>query len=193
MSATTRAAWWCGLLPLIVGCAVFAAWVITRAEVLFAIGLCVVISGTSLALFGMGLLGMNLWRARRDDAARETIWRQSRAPGLLLLANFPIAAMLTVAAVAIETCYTIEFANATAAPVTAIRVTGRHHDLAIADLAPGATARRWMWIRNDDALYIEFAAPDQHQQLLDDYVTPSLGGSVRVTWQDDGTVSVAHR
>jgi hypothetical protein len=101
---------WCGGLPLVVGTAIFVLWLATDYPVLQRLGLLTTMGGTLLVLVGATCLVLDTGRSKPSDTRRRRTWKRAGA-ALLLVINFPVAAVMVGAAVAIETSVSITVIN----------------------------------------------------------------------------------
>jgi hypothetical protein len=184
----------CGALPLVVGVSIFVLWVLTRWDGLMIAGLATVCVG--LVLFAMGVIALAaacLEAARAPEAPGRRAWLVVFGGGGLLLSNFLVAGAILVAVSRIESCYTVVVRNATAAELTHVRVAGAGSGSSFGTLAPGESARRWLWFRGEGILELRATGgAGERTHIVDGYVGV-FGGRAEVTLNADGTATVDHR
>jgi hypothetical protein len=102
----------CGLLPIITGTLVFIAWWITRDPALGAVGVATIVWG--LALFFVGCVSLVIY-IRKAQIARFENWRfKALVAGLILIANFPLAAGYIAVAIYLDSVHTVSVENLSA-------------------------------------------------------------------------------
>jgi hypothetical protein len=130
--------------------------------------------------------------ARSEDvSARERRTLAWKCTALLLL-NFPAAAGIIWSVIGVATHYTVVVVNASQEPLDDVRIVGGGCDVGFDSIPPGAAARRSFWIQREDTL--RFRASRQRGQIedvVDPYVTRSLGGHATVTVDRNGGVATA--
>ncbi len=192
MSRAYRVALICGAFPLFVGISIFMLWLITRWDWLMGAGLFALWGGIAIFLIGVLALARFYWLASRvPNLPRRRLRRSTLACAGLLLLNFPVACGISVAAIAIETRYTVVIHNASRQPLENARVFGGGCDAFVGSIPPGGTVQGSFWIQHDGQL--EFRALSgtiSHTKTINSYVTPNTGGHTIVTINRDGTISV---
>lgn len=186
-----RAAVFCWALPLFSGTVVFIAWLATRATWLQRAGLLTIVLGTLLFVGGVVSLGMfyqGLCRAAPDLA--RTWSKRCRVLALLLIANFPIAIGITIAAVAEETKYTVVVRNTGSVPVDRFVLSGPVFQRDLGPIAPGGSVRHAFYVAGDGQLtFTAVQGGTTFGGTIDGYVTNGVGGDKEVTIQN-GTSTV---
>lgn len=87
-----KAAKFCALIPLVLGCADFIAWIFTRSDNLAVSGLGIIALGVLLSLAGCCcLLGYFLSLAPHEPNLFSTFFRRAWVAILLLAINYPAA------------------------------------------------------------------------------------------------------
>ena len=182
----------CGAAPLLVGTAIFVAWLVTRRDWLMLAGAVVLYGGAALVATGVVALALSLWSATRTpDAPIRRIRVSALSCGGLLLANILAAGCILWAGIAIATRYTVVVINASQQRLDSVRVFGGGCDASYGSLLPGATARRSFWIRQDGTLVLHASEDkDTLEQTIDDYVTGNSGGYLKITVQPELTLSI---
>jgi hypothetical protein len=172
----------------------FLLWLITRHDSLLVAGLWTICGGLLLFTIGAGALAQFCSLAfRTPDLPRRRLWLSTLGGAALLLANFPVAAGLIAAAIAIETRYTVRVRNASQQPLSGVRVVGGGCDADFGTVAPGTVVRRSFWIQLDGELeFHAVSGATAHTETIDDYVTDGDGGDTTVTIDPDGTISISH-
>jgi len=115
-----RAALLCGLLPMLLGTAIFAAWLVTDHGSLEIAGLLLIYGG--ILLLGAGLVSLRLYlsHARRGGIAgrRPAVWALA-----LLLANLPLCAAYVFIAFAMESAHHVTLVNRASKSIEALVLT----------------------------------------------------------------------
>jgi hypothetical protein len=182
----------CGAAPLVLGTAIFIAWLVTRRDWLTIAGFALLYCGLVVFAAGVIALARFCWVALRTPGIpRRAVWLSTFGCAALLLANFPVAGGIIWAANTIATRYTVVVHNASSQRLDGVRVFGGGCDASYGSIPPGGTARRSFWIRQGGVL--DFRASSGNNALggtIDDYLT-RYGGHRTVTVQADQTISIA--
>jgi hypothetical protein len=190
-----RAAIFCGAAPLLTGTAIFLLWTITRWRALMDAGLWVIVAGVGLSVTGCIALIAYIVFARRDPSLpRRTIWMRGTRAAFLLLANYPVAAVILSAAIAIETRYTVTIHNHSSHPIEQARIEGGGVTVSFGAVAPGASVRRTFHFQDDGTL--EFSGVYQGRivgRQIESYVTSGLGGDTEIALDESGRLRVDRR
>ncbi len=187
MNRSYRVALICGAFPLLIGISIFTFWLITRWSWLELAGIYTLYGGAAIFLVGVFALARYCWLAfRTPNIPRRHLWFSTLACAGLLLLNFPVAGGITVAAIAIETRYTVVVHNASDQSLESVRVFGGGCDEPFGTIPPGGIVRQSFWIEHDGEL--KFSAIS-YAKIIDGYVTHGSGGHTTVTINSDGTIS----
>jgi hypothetical protein len=185
----------CGGVPLVVGTAIFVAWLFTRADWLEIAGFITIFAGIGAVGIGTICLVVYIersWRSREIER-RRLVW-QAVGTGALLLANFPAAAGAVVGAELIETCYTVTFTNQSDVTLESARVQGGGVNVSLGDVAPGATVKISFWVGQDGELVLTGKhGAAKVEATVEGYVTNGLGGDMIVVLDANGSVTVKDR
>lgn len=115
-----RAAIACGLFPILVGTAIFAAWLHTDLDALEIAGLLVIYCG--IAVFAVGIVSLLIFVARARTGGIAHRKRTTLALTVLLL-NFPLCAAYLSIAYAMESAHAITAVNRAAISIEALTLT----------------------------------------------------------------------
>lgn len=179
----------CGVVPLLLGTALFLSWLFTEAmwwerAWLWGIGL-----GIVCVLTGAVFLGRHLSR-QRPAAPRD--WFLPGLAAVTLLLNIPVAALYLSAAVTILTRYTVEVQNHTTQPVDSFLVSGA--GLSGVELGPvpgGQGTRRHLRFDSQGKLtFMARQGVQEHQGVLEASASPDSGGGKIAILQANGTWDV---
>jgi hypothetical protein len=184
----------CGALPLLTGISIFVLWVITKKPWLTEAGLYTLSGGAALLLIGAVALACFCWNAfRKPNTPSRRLWLATLACAGLLLSNFPVAGGIILAVLHLESRYVVVVHNASPLPLTKVRVVGGGCERDFGTIRPGRQAQRTHWIKQDGHLkFHAVQGPKTHDQLIDEYITPGLGGRTTVTANPDNTLSVSN-
>src|SRR5882672_9935062 len=120
-----RIATFCGATPLLLGTAIFVAWLVVRRDWLMIAGAIVLYGGLAVVGTGVLALALSCWTAiRTSDVLHRRVWTSTLSCGGLLLANFLVAGGIIPAAIAIATRYTVVVINASQQRLDSVRVFG---------------------------------------------------------------------
>lgn len=191
MKSSYRTAWVCGVLPLLLGVAVYLLWLATdwdwlmMAGVVTLCGGCVVVAVGARALVRFCRIGLHT-----AGLPRRRVWLPAVACAGLLLSNFAVAGGIVFAVGVLGPWYTVEVHNEMAEPLDSLRVVGGGRDVSLGPVEAGGTARRSFWILEDGELeFHAWTGSTSHTLTTDRYVTNGLGGRTAVTIRPDGSVS----
>ena len=121
------------------------------------------------------------------DIICKDIWKAAA----LLLANFPVAAGVILAAIAIETRYTVVVSNESAMVLKDAKVFGGGVDVSLGSLRPQASIKRSFYVVTDGRVMFRAISGDQvHSTLVDGYVTNGMGGNKVIEVHSNGDVEV---
>ncbi len=192
MTTSYRIAVLCGALPLAIGVLTFTTWLLVRAPWLMLAGLYTIGIGLLLFLIGASALAYYYRRAQtQTDLRRVRI--ATIACGVLLLANFPVAAAIVLAAMSIETRYVVVVHNRAQQPMADARLFGGGCDSPLGTIPPGATVTRALWFHCDGELQLAATYEGMPRlETVEGYVTSGGGGQARVTLDEAGRMHVDH-
>lgn len=98
----------CGLIPMVLGSAVFAAWLETDSDSLEIVGIVAIYLG--LPLFAVGVVALVVFTAAARKS--EIAYRRSTAIALIILvANFPLCVVYVSLAFAMESAHLVTIDN----------------------------------------------------------------------------------
>jgi len=152
-------------------------------------------AGVALVLIGAVALAYYAVSAlRSQERPPHRFWWKVAACAGLLLANFPLAAGIVVAAMLLVSQCLVEIHNASAASLESVRVFGGGCDETIAPIPPGKRAFRSLRFRRDGQLTLRFTTGGiAHESIIENYVTSGTGSHTVVTVAADGQTSVEHK
>ena len=190
MPPSYRIALFSGATPLCAGFVVFAAWCITRHEGWEIAGGLIILTGCLLFLVG----SVALFRFCRSPSATPNYGQKNRRAFLaatLLLANFPAAAGLIIAALELADRHTIVLHNQSSTTLRDARITGPTGSgvsLHLGDIPPGKTARGHFHTEPEpDGIFTLSAA--LHGQLTQD--CELWPGRNTITVSGDGQIAIS--
>jgi hypothetical protein len=179
----------CGAVPLSIGTAIFAAWIVARWDWLMFAGVIMLYCGVASVVVGAIALAHGCWTAsRRASVTRRRRWTSALGCAGLLFVNLPVAAGIIWAALSIMTRYSVTVRNDSTNRLDNVQVVGGGCDATFAT----TSAIRSLWIRHDDVLTLHASrGADTIDQVIDPYVTNNGGGHTVVMVQRDDTVAIA--
>jgi hypothetical protein len=182
----------CGAGPLLVGTAIFVAFILTGWAWLMIVGAFVLYGGLAVFAIGMSALGYSWWTLRRSpDIPRRRVRLSILATAALLLVNFPVAAAILWLVITMATRYTVIVHNTSPETLERVWVFGGGCDVTYGTMPAGSTARRSFWIQGDGTLRFRASSGDRViEQEIESYVTVNSGGHADVTVGPDYRVSV---
>jgi len=192
MKRFLQAALFCGAAPLVVGIAIFVAWIFTRAGWLMVAGVFTIYAGLCSVGIGAICLVVYVWRSWRSGEIkhRSLVW-QAVGTAALLLANFPAGVSVVMGAILIETRYTVTLTNQSDVPLKSAEVCGGGVDVRFGDVAPGATVVRSFWIKADGELVLTaIHGSNKVETTVEGYVTNGMGGDKIVVLDANGSVNI---
>jgi hypothetical protein len=110
----------CGLFPMFLGSAVFAAWLFTDLDALEIIGLILIYSGIVPFAVGIVSLVMFIFRARKGGIAHRI---PAAVAFAVLLLNFPLCAAYIFIAFAMESAHVVTVVNRADMPIESLSLT----------------------------------------------------------------------
>ncbi len=185
-----RFALWCGGLPLATGCAIFLAWLPLGGAAWESLGLLLLIAGPWVVLAGLLALAAHVVDALRRPGRRAPgFWKRTILALGLLLANFPAALGIVLAASWISDLYTVVIVNRSELPLEEVRIEAGARTLEVPPVPPGG--RVWHRVRIGSAGWLALRARSGttvHHRMLDGSPLPGRGNRVGVVLEPDGTL-----
>ena len=191
MSKLIKTAWILTALPLVIGVGIFVAWLITRAIWLMYAGMLTIYAGlASVFLAIVCAVAAIIIAKMQKESPRRRISHHVLGVLFLVICNFVAAGACVVAAVVIQTRYTITVMNQSDQPLQDVRVFGGGVHAYLGDIPPGGTASDAFWIGSDGELVLTAThGSDNIDTIVDDYVTNGSGRDLHVTLDQAGTVT----
>ena len=151
-------------------------------------------AGVIMFFIGIIALVYYCWLALRNhDLPRRRVWISMIGGIGLLLSNFPVAGGITVAAIAIESRYTVIIHNDSQQPLNGVRVYGGGRT-SFDSIPPGCVVQRSFWIQHRGELqFLAISGTTTLEKTIDGYVTDGMRGCSTVTVNPDNTISVSNR
>lgn len=177
----------CGLLPMILGTAIFVAWLITDSDVLEIIGLLLVYGGVALLALGLVCLLAFVSRARKAGIA----YRRARNWALVVLfLNFPLCAATIFLAFAMESANVVTLVNNAAVPIEAMILSDpQGRQFHVGSIQPGQDHQACFGFAGEGAVRFSFNAQGTpHAGILIGYLAGPLGSRATLTLSRDMTV-----
>ena len=179
-----------GLLPLIVGIAVFSVWLLTRWDWLMFAGLYTI--GIGLILFVGGLISLLIASRRARQQGIPYKQKNLLILGVLLI-NFPVALAMMFYAHHLMTIYDVLIINELGTPLNQIILTdpaGEHY--AINDVAAHSQTHHEFHFGGEGSVSYEIkSAPIEQSGVLVGYITSGLGGQVTMRIDYEGKVTAS--
>lgn len=195
MKTPLRVAWIAMAAPLLVGTAIFIMWLIFRlnvfiGDVLMDAGVVTIFAGLISVTIGLIGLAVYLWHNwRSPEVSRLRLLWQTTSLIALFLANFVAAGSYIFAAAEIETRYHLSITNGSDEPLRNVRVGVWKFSVDFGDIPAGETRRKSFGIGGEGELILTATQGEQQiEAVVDGYVTPNLGGDVKVTVNSSGEV-----
>jgi hypothetical protein len=110
----------CGLFPMVLGTAIFAAWLFTDLDALEIIGLLFIYGGIVLFAAGIGSLLIFVSRARKGGIAYR---RPTTLALAVLILNVPLCAAYISIAFAMESAHVVTVVNRAGMPIESLTLT----------------------------------------------------------------------
>jgi len=193
MSKMDRLALACGLLPLISGIAVFLLWIGSRWELLKLVGFFVILAGMLCILVGAIALIVSL----RQSLTLGYPIKKNLPKWILIttiyLSNFLAAGGIIAFVLNIETRYTIRIINQSKQKLSSITISGGGCLINVPDLPADTTTTQYLYVKQDGSLTIKAKTDDSElEQVIEGYVTNGMGGSAKVTVDENKQVLIEH-
>lgn len=176
----------CGVLPLVAGVSILAAYAATEYSGLIVAGFGCLCGGA--ISFTIGAAAIFVWRSRTRTGDKRSIpW----LPVMVLAANLPAAAACIVAGGLLATEYVVVIRNDTPVSIDAIKLTGGGCDKSYGSLLPGDELRAWLWFDRDGELELTFAKDgERNSMIIEGYVTSNGAGKKLVEFRSDGSMDI---
>ncbi len=177
----------CGLVPMLLGTAIFAAWLFTDFNALGILGILFIYGG--LALFAAGIVSLLIFvsRARKDGIAY-------RKPAILALAvlvvNFPLCAAYISIAFLMESAHVVTVVNRTGMPIETLALTdpvGRR--FRVGTVGPGQVRRACLGFSGEGAVQFSLSVDGETRTgTLIGYLSDPLGSDATLHLSEDLSV-----
>ncbi len=133
-SKTYRFSLFCGALPLVIGLIIFISWLATGWRWLEKAGFYTLFGG--LVFFVAGIMALLIWFVRTNQSGLPRRHGTIVSAGVLL-ANFPVAAVIIWSVLAIESTYYLTIKNNSTVLLSEVHFFGQGYDLNIGKIPPG--------------------------------------------------------
>ncbi len=180
----------CGLLPMILGTAIFAAWLFTDLDALEIIGILFIYVG--VALFVIGIISLLVFVSR--SRSRGILHRKSTTWALtVLFLNFPLCAAYVSIAFAMESTNAVTVVNRAALPIEGLILTdpaGRQ--FRIGTVGPGELRHACLDFSGEGAVQFAFNVDGQTRAgTLIGYLSDPLGSNATLDLSEDLTAKAS--
>lgn len=180
----------CGLIPMALGSAIFAAWLVTDLDALEIIGVVFIYGGIFLFAAGIAALLIFVSRARRGGVA----YRKSAALALVVLvANFPLCAAYVAIAFAMKSAHVVAVENRAGMAMEDLGLrdpTGRH--FGVGSVGPGQTRQVCLDLSGEGAVGFSFSADGRpYAGILIGYLAGPLGSRATLRLAEDLSAQVS--
>ncbi len=193
MSKMDRFALACGLVPLISGIVVFLFWLVSRWEVLKLVGFFVILTGIACILGGAIALIFSLRQSLTQGYPIKKNLPKWTLITAIFLSNFLAAGAIIVSVLTIESRYTVRIVNQSKQKLSSITITGAGCLIEVPDLPASASTSQHFYVKQDGTLTIKFKTDDSEMEgVIEDYVTNGMGGSAKVTVDENKTILIEH-
>ena len=185
----------CGVVPLVVGIAIFVAWALTGAQWLILAGLLTLKAGACSIIVGTVLLIIYVASSwQRPGISRRRLVGQGLAVLGLYGVSVVVAAGAAIGGVMLISRYTVVVANQSHTPLQSVRIEGGGVGVDLGDVPPGGTVRESFWIEHDGELVLTGRhGPNDVTAIVDGYVTNGIGAHREVVLDADGVITVSER
>ena len=194
MKIAYRIALFCGATPLLLGIAIFLAWLVTRWDWLAAAGIFNIEGGLALFVIGVISLALFVRMGNRDSSvSRKKLASSSFLCATILFSNFPVAIGIIAAVLHLEnrTHYVVVVRNQLPESLNNVSLTGGCVKADIGTIEPGDQKYVRLSFECDGSLeFFANAGTKKISSCVEGYVTGSMGGEKCVTVRTDGTVTV---
>ncbi len=194
MKIAYRIALFCGATPLILGIAIFLAWLVTRWDWLSVAGILNIAGGLALFALGLASLAFFVWAGIRDSrVSSKKLASSSLLCAALLFSNFPVAIGIIAAVMHLEARmhYGVVVVNQLPEPLDNARLEGGGVKVDLGTIEPGNRNYARLSFQRDGSLeFYAQAGKKKISSCVEEYVTGYMGGDKCVTVKADGTVTV---
>ncbi|HEX2477136.1 MAG TPA: hypothetical protein VHK01_20440 [Lacipirellulaceae bacterium] len=176
----------CGVIPLIIGSAIYFAFRATRLDWLPIAGYFTILAGLTFFAVGVMCLVAYVYRRRGLDLTTFLL-------GALLFSNFPAAAIYGLSAIGLMTQYVVQVVNESDAVIDSFLVEGPGVRTELGPIQIGESKQCRVFFDADGNL--TFNARQQPLRFdgeIEGYVTNNLGGEARVQIKPGGKFVVLH-
>lgn len=170
-------------VPMVVGLACLAAWLVFEARPLVFLGYGCLVLGVVIAMFVPFVL---LRGFSETPNVRTTVMIS-----VLAIMNLPVTFFCALQGVSRATRYRVTLQNQAETPWLQVQLTCPGVVGPVRTVAPNSVEKRDLWFQGDGALHVHFVQDDQPTLIVvDDYGTKNLGGAATVVRDRGGQVRV---
>ncbi len=175
----------CGLLPMTIGAAVFAAWYFTRSWFLVAAGIYTVYSGVVCVI--AGLVSLLVYEYKCLKAGNKSDARKGAFPLIVLLLNFPLAVLIVSVSLNLMAQYTLTVQNRTGSDINNISFAGPGVEVAAGPVKSQESRTVKMRFKHDGSLRYHVSLNEgEVDGIVEGYVTRNMGGDKLFLIREDG-------
>jgi len=180
----------CGLIPMALGSAIFAAWLFTDLDALEIIGVLFIYGGIFLFAVGIAALLIFVSRARRGGV----VYRKPATLALVVLvANFPLCAVYVAIAFAMESAHVVAVENRAGMVMEDLGLrdpTGRQ--FRVGSVGPGQTRQVCLDLSGEGAVEFSFNVDGRpYAGILIGYLADPLGSRATLRLAEDLSVETS--
>ena len=137
----------------------------------------------------MSMRSTRMRTGERDVHRRLPVFR--RLTWALLIVNFPVAVLIIHSVIDVGTRYTVSVINERSGPIQSLIITAPGVRVELGPISSNGRARKHLRFSGDGSL--EFEAHFEQSKtngVVEEYVTPNLGGAKTVRVKNDGHVEI---
>jgi len=179
----------CGLAPLCIGVFIFLAWLASGAYWLEWTGMVNLYAGLVLFCIGLISLAVYFYKARRN--AIRGYWKKSIVALLILLANFPVAAVIISAALYVASVSTVIIKNQSSSKIENIYLSEQGHVYEAGSVLANEKIERKFHFQSEGSIRYSFTRNDiKYEGIMFGYVTGGMGSSSKMLITKRGKVKI---
>jgi hypothetical protein len=190
-----QAAFFCGVAPCFAGTLISGLWLLTRHPGLVIAGAAILLGGAVSLLLGAILLALRVRSERALGSSEESVYREKRLGGIVLLANLFVAALLVGAVFVSSESYSVSVRNRGAVAIDSFAIIDQSGSerRELGAFAPGEERTVAIRVRGKTSLTYEMLRFGQVSTgTISGYTEPELAADqwATVTIGDDGKALV---
>ncbi len=179
----------CGLTPLCIGTLIFFCWRSTRLHWLMTAGVITIYAGLAIFIIGIICLAVYFFQARKT--AVKEYKKKSIIALTILLANFPVVAVIISIVFYLISLSSVQFENQSSTKTGEILLSEKGHVYKIGSLLPNETLEKKIQFQSEGSVRYSFTRNKiKYEGIMFGYITGGHGSSATLKITKSGEVKI---